>query len=389
MSIGLLLLAPALAAPNPVRFEMDQDLVLDGPIDDVFGLGQRVATRGVVDDNALLVAEERVVDSPVRGDRFSMAQEVRIRAPIAGDVYVVGGDVALEPQGSIAGHLHTLGGDVRIEGPVGGDVVVRAGVLQISAPVAGDVHADVGELVVTRDAAIGGNLTYVAPSSLDGLEPQVAGEVEFLESGEPRAAEPPLPPIPPIPPLPPLPPLPPGLEELEELDRLAELEEEPGFVSGVMSWGFWRTWSWSSRLMVGGLLLVLGGKGAGRVARTLVAQPSKSLGIGFVGATSLLFCSLFALVTIVGFPVGVVGLALLGLALYVTQLVAAQALGDLLLKRFRPEAWGSPFLSMAIGLVPLVLLYPLPWVGWAAWLLATMAGLGATWLHLRGGASPS
>jgi hypothetical protein len=38
---------------------------------------------------------------------------------------------------------------------------------------------------------------------------------------------------------------------------------------------------------------------------------------------------------------------------------------------------------MMVGLVPLVLLGSLPWLGVLVWLTATLAGVGALWMGLR------
>ncbi|MFT7520029.1 MAG: hypothetical protein ACI9MC_002173, partial [Kiritimatiellia bacterium] len=60
-----------------------------------------------------------------------------------------------------------------------------------------------------------------------------------------------------------------------------------------------------------------------------------------------------------------------------------QALGDVILRRFRPDAWGSPVLSMVVGLVPLVLLMSLPWIGGLVWIAVMLLGFGAIFLAAR------
>ena len=122
---------------------------------------------------------------------------------------------------------------------------------------------------------------------------------------------------------------------------------------------------------------------AAGVGRELADRPGASLGLGFVAACVLPVASTLALVTIVPFPLGILGWTAFFVLLYVAQLFAAQAVGDAILKRARPEAVGSPYVSLAVGLVPLVLLVAVPWVGSLAWVLATLAGLGALTLRLR------
>jgi len=102
-----------------------------------------------------------------------------------------------------------------------------------------------------------------------------------------------------------------------------------------------------------------------------------------VGLVLLPVVSLLACVTILPLPLGMLGFLLFAALLFVGQLVTAQAVGDEILRRFRPGTWGSPVMSMAVGLVPLALLASVPWVGGLVWLSATVAGGGAIWLQVR------
>jgi cytoskeletal protein CcmA (bactofilin family) len=340
------------------RFVGDGELTIDEIVEaDLFGAGGEVRVLAAVGDNAFLTGGDVSVEAPIDGDLFVAGGTLTVDAAVDGDVYVVGGEVELSSAAAVAGHVFALGGDVTIDGPVAGSLQVGSGHVVLGGPIGGDVQLEAGEIVVGRGASIGGDLTYTTPTRLPELEAIVAGSVEHVQTPD----------------------------EDEQAAALVEEqeEEESSWLSQLVWWSAFRVWGYGTKLVVGVLLLLLGGAALGRTARKVVERPAESLGLGFVVVSVLPVVSTIALVTVVPFPLGLLGWSMLVIGLYVGQLFAAQALGDLILKRFRPDAWGSPVLSLAVGLVPLVLLTSLPWLGKLVWLVATLFGLGALWLQVR------
>ena len=348
-------LEPAEVTPAP-RFEADEVLHIQGDSSDIFAAADSVYVDAPIGDNAFLAGAEVHIDSAVHGDLFAAGETLYIDAPVHGDVYALGGEVLVGPNGRIDGHLRAAGGEFDIGGPVGGSVMVGAGRVVIGAPIGGDVMLEAGELVFRDGGHVGGDLLYTTPEATPGVDGAVDGAVSWTQS---------------------------DAESIGVDIRLRSDEVEPGFLDSAVSWGFWTGWSLVTKLIVGGVLLLLGGGAAARVGRVLVEKPSQSLGFGVAVFWLLPMASLFACLTLIPLPLGLLGFLTFAALLYVSQLVAAQALGDEILRRFRPGAWGSPAVSMAVGLVPLVLLSSLPWVGPLVWFVATLLGGGAIWLWLR------
>jgi len=343
------------APPAAPRFLGDGELSVDEPSGDLFGMGGAVSVLADVGDNAFLMGGEVSVDAPVHGDLFAMGGQLIVDAPVHGDVYITGGEVRLTELARVDGHVHAAGGEVFVGGAVGGGMSVGAGQLTLDAPIAGDLEIEVGELRLGQHATVAGDVEAVTPTEPTALAAVTAGDFHWEEPAEPEVSAPAAP----------------------------EPEAEAGFVSTAMWWGAMRGWGYLTKLLVGAVLLLLGGRALGGIGRRVVADPARSLGMGFLVVSVLPIASTMALMAVIPFPLGLVGWSLFALLLYVAQLAAAQALGDWLLKRFRPEAWGSPILSLAVGLVPLVVLTGLPWLGTTFWLVATLFGAGAAWLQLR------
>ena len=227
-----------------------------------------------------------------------------------------------------------------------------AGQILIDGPVGGDVDLEAGDVSFGSNASIGGDLSYATPQPIDGLDDRVQGEIEWVE---------------PTP----------------ETVQISEPEPEPGIFASAMSWSFWKMWGYISKLLVGTALFLLGGSVVGGMGRKILDNPSESVGWGLAAMVGLPAISTMALILVIPFPLGVVGYTFYFLGLYLAQLIAAQALGDLILERVQPGAVGRPVLSMAVGLIPLMLAIALPWIGFLVWTLATVFGFGAAWLRLR------
>ncbi len=347
----------ASTVPLPIQVLLDGEVVTGSPVDDLFTVSGKVVVDHEVSDNAFLFAGDVEVQAPVRGDVYVTAGEARIDAPVQGDVYAMGGELELTENAAVAGHVRAFGGQVEVHGPVGGSVEVGAGQLVISSVIGGDVTVQAGQLELIDGATIGGDLDYETPSRGDDIDHRVAGTVQWTRS-----------------------------ELDDDVSGLAidmDADEESSLLAQATWWTLMRGWGYVSKLVVGLVFLALGGAAAGRIARQVVTRPGTSLGAGFVVLAVVPVLSTLAMITVVPFPLGLLGFTLLGVALYLGQLVCAQAVGDLVLKRFRPDAWGSPFLSLAVGLVPLVLLTSVPWIGTLVWGVATVVGVGAVWLCLR------
>jgi cytoskeletal protein CcmA (bactofilin family) len=336
----------------PTRFQSDQEAIFDLPTRDAFGMGQLVRVSTPIDDNAFLMGQNVEVNAPIGGDLFALGQTLTINAPIAGDVYAAGQNVVVTDQGSIAGDLLGGGEHLEISGPVGGDVQVGAETLKLSGPVTGFVEATFANLELGDGASVGGDFDYTSVHPVQGLDGIVRGTARFTEA--------------------------------EEEDLTIEFEEEPpSFASSAGWWMAWTTWSYVAKLLLGSLFLLLGGGAAARVARAVTDEPAQSFGWGFVVACALFIGSIIALVLIVPFPLGVIGLMSFFFLLYAAQIISAQAIGAWALRRFRPDGEPSPFAALALGLVPVVLLGAIPWFGGLVWLAATIAGIGALWISTR------
>lgn len=344
------LLPVATAAPHPIFLGTDDTVEVVDADNDAFVAAESVVVSERIGDNAFLAGQTIRIEAPVDGDLFSASETLRIDAPVHGDVFAVGETIELGPEGRIDGHLWTAGATIEVSGPVFGDVRVGAGELIVNAPIHGDVEAEVGALTFDDGGVVRGDLAYRSPSVSDDAEAATEGTVSWTKATD------------------------------EDGAHIGSPHEHD---SGAGMWTLWTGWRIIGQLIVGAVLLMLGGRTTAAFGEALDARPSESLGLGLVGMVVLPIASVLACLMVLPLPLGMLGLALFGILLYVGQLVAAQALGARLLRRFGPEVNGTPLLHLLVGVVPLAILTGLPFLGGLVGFLVTVLGAGAIGLHLR------
>ncbi len=374
--------------------------------DDLYATGETVRIEGTVRGDLVAVAREIVIDGIVEGDVLAAGQSVSIRGTVGDDARVagqvlhlgegarlgddlIGAGFSLEAaDGSgVGGTVRFFGYQARLAGEVAESVGGGMGALELAGMVRGDVDVEVGPrgegappafwpspvsipsvppgLTVTDGARIGGALRY--SSSTEGRIAEgatVEGGVEFEETAESREAEP------------------------GALERIAE-----------------RARRFVALLLVGALLLWLAPRWTERLAETVRARPLASLGWGvvFLAAAAVGVVALALVIIVLAW---VLGLATLGGL--VAMVIAVGLLGELtlvigvvLLSVYLPPivvglAGGRAviarrFAALALGVLVLLLMTSIPYLGTLITILVLLLGLGSLWLWAvgRAGGEPA
>jgi len=154
--------------------------------------------------------------------------------------------------------------------------------------------------------------------------------------------------------------------------------------SGLSSWSVaWKLWGYLSKLLVGVAFLLLGGRTARLPAQRLRDAPAAGLGFGFVVAVVVPVACVVAIGLIVSLPLGLIGLVLFALAIFLSSLVTSQYLGDWLMRRLTGNTTPSEYAALAVGLLLLTIVGWVPYLGFLIRLTAWILGLGGMFLALR------
>lgn len=374
----------------------------------------------------------------VKGDDVIVAAGTfRLEGTIRGDLIVAGGAITVAPGGVVEGDLIAGGRSIVIEGQVLDDARIAGAVLSVGErAVIGDDLIGAGQSLETRaGSSIRGELVFgggqallagiVAQGARIGagaleLRGRIGGHLVATVGKSGQA--PPFSPLAFLPDLPPMPVVPPGLTVREGARVDGNLrytsEEEVAIPAGVVGGevvhrtpeqapeqpapgkrALDTVRSLGALLVVGLLLLWLAPALVQGGAAVLRSRPGASLGWGLIALFASLFVPLAIVLATVLIAVvlgllslgGLTALAILGgiaalfvyvlalvlVAVYVSKVVAAFLAGRLLLARVKPEWAQGRVAPLLVGVLLLVLLGAVPFLGRLIHLLAVLAGLGA------------
>ncbi len=314
-------------------------VVIDGVITkDLFAFARRVVVRGSIGGNLVAFAEDVTVQGQVGGMILGAGASMDlINATVSGDLWGAGEGVRIDPATQIAGNAMIAARRAGIAGQIEQDVLTFAEKLEVSGMVGRDLDVFARRVHLLNEARIGGDLSLrtdrdnalqQSAASTVGGEVKVHSSKTYSESRDGHAA---------------------GGYYLLQLFRLGS-----AFVAGlVLLWCV----PCLRRLDIGN-----------------TTEGLKAFGIGLLTAVALPVFMLVSAATLVGLPFTVIGFFLLLLAVYFAKILLASFIGRLLpgpLKRMNNYP-----LTLLSGLVVILLVVNIPWVGGFINLALTLVGVG-------------
>lgn len=306
---------------------------------DLFAAGGAVDVDAAVRGDAALAGGTVRLGAPVGQDLYLTGGRLNVAAPVMRNARIAGGNVQIGPKARIAGNLSVAGGDIRIEAPIGGYLQVGGGHVYLDSSVAGDVRVGAGSLELGPNARVAGRLSY---ASREELQKSPQAEVKG------------------------------GIERLP----LPERGREAGKHTGRAFY-----WIWSAGLIVLAAVLaaLLPNISLGAAATVRTRWPW-SLLVGFIALVCIPAALIIAMVTVIGIPLALAALALYFALLLLGYAASGVALGLAALQRWQPAPsarGGTRVLFAALGMLAVVLLASIPWIGGLVALAALLLGVGA------------
>ena len=354
LPLGILLVslphpASAIETRHGVRVTVPTSQTVDASL---FASGQSVEIDGTVNGNLFVSAQRVVIRGTVKGDVFSPSQSVDVEGTVGGSVYTFAHTVTVsgEVKGSImtwaedvevltAGRVQNdvmAGADtVRVNGAVGRDVTCLAGTVQAAGSIGRNLHAHANQILLASTARVGGDLKAYINNRTDlTVEPgaTIRGKTAILQP-------------------------------VHRPSRYTQ----PRFY-------FWQAVRLGAAFLIGLLLNWL----FPSMFTLRLETPGSVLRAGGTGFLVLVVTPIAAIVvcvTLIGLPIGLIGLAFWGMGLYLAKVFVASYVGDGLL---RPKIGPPrPFaLSLLLGLFLLFIAFNLPHIGGWISLLTILLGLG-------------
>ncbi|HMD97520.1 MAG TPA: zf-HC2 domain-containing protein [Terriglobia bacterium] len=364
LSMGLLAglgLAFLLGSPAPATaMERRGGTVVTVPasqtIDDsLFVAGQSVSINGTVNGNVYVWCQRVVIRGDIKGDLFTGNQSLEINGTVEGNVYtysqnvVVRGHVTrglhafsanleVDKDGQVGTDTEAFSGDARVDGAVGRDLNLRVGTLEMTGHVGRNVHVQAGDTI-----------TVFAPARIDGnLEANVnSSDHVHIEPGAAVA----------------------GKTDVHLTEKAPSRYSQPRFY-------VWQAVRLGAALLTGFILFLLFPTlFAGRIESALGTL--SAVGIGFVLLIVPPIAAVAAGITLVGLPMGLLGLMAWIAGLYLAKVFVAAAIGRMLVPPGAdPKRQNVAFaLSLLLGLVIVFVAINLPYIAWLTKFLVLLLGL--------------
>jgi hypothetical protein len=311
---------------------------------DVAAAGGQVDLTGQTTGGVLAAGGTVRIGGTIGRALRAAAGSLSVDATIGSDATLAGGVVNVGPGAEIGRDLVVGGGTVNVSGTIGRNARVRGGDVTVGGTVQGEADIRARKIILLPTARIGGHLRYSSDQQL------------VIESGARIAG---------------------GTERIPTV---------PGHRAGVSTppgLGLWARLGEGAALLVLGLVLLgVTPQGTSAVIAEVEARFGRSLLAGFILVVTAPAAAVLLLFTVIGIPLSVVAMLLYLATLYPGQVFVAGWLGDQIMRWSRRgrEGFRARFVPLVIGTVVLVLLFAIPYAGWAVRLVAVLAGFGALWM---------
>lgn len=301
--------------------------------DNFFAAGYQIKTESNINGDAFLFASKITLKEEVSDNAFIAGQGVEIQGKIAHDLFAIAADLSLDKNSQVLGNAYLGAAIVDLAGTIKGNVYVGADSLKISGTIEGDLKAEVDKLTLDSTAQVKGKITYTSKNEAK------------IVSGATYGA-------------------------MEKKEKVVQ-------AGGWRDKGFWsgKLYSLLGSLLVGIILLTLVPKYFSAIAEIIKNKPWLSLGWGLLFLIITPVIMVIAMVIIIGFPLAMIAAGLYLLAIYLAKIFAGLTVGNLISK----GKW-TPIWALTGGMLIIVLLSIVPWIGGLINFVVILAGLGAIFL---------
>ena len=322
-----------------------------------------VSSEEVVDDDLYVAAETVIIDGRINGDVWAAARNVTVNGVVSGSVNAAGERV--DVNGDVGQSVRAAGNRLRIVGNVARDVIVGANEVEVASPVGVARDLVVGANNLRVNTLIQGDIkgSGVSVTITNGVEGSVELWVDTLTllptaniQGDltyhsENVAD-----------------IQSGAQILGDITHNLDTREEDFSMTERFSSGLGITGNVIGFLMAfvaGVVLIFIAPSRLTSVVESIRTRPGASLGWGAIALFATPIAATIVLITVVGIPVSLITLALLGIAIYLSQIPVSLFIGRWIIGYFS-KAEGQAIMvgALALGLVILRLFTdnPIRWL---------------------------
>ena len=320
--------------------------------EDIYIAGGNVLSAGYASADLIAAGGTVLVSGKVGGDLTAAGGSVTVLGNVTDDVRAAGGNLLL--QGDVGGDVVLAGGQLTVGGSVSGDLLAGGGTVRVDAPVSGDVRIGGGDVYL--NSAISGNVDVYTDKLTLGKGARIAGNLIYAAGKEATMEE--------------------GAVVSGEVTfNKRERTVSVGGIVAIISLALIGTTL--AQLAAALLLGLVFGRFAVRLVEVAAAKPLLEVGRGLIVCIVLPVASLMLLWSLIGIPLGILGLLLFATTIVYLWIMTPVLLGSFAYRSFFGGEFDVNWKSILLGVFIYALLGLVPIVGWLAQFILMLLTLGA------------
>lgn len=307
--------------------------------DDLFLLvGNQMTLGGDFKHNLWGLGNQILLTGSAKRNVRLMGKTIQLKGSVEGNILMIGKTIKIAPTATIGGDIHMLGNSIILEGATQNDVSITATrVVTISGTIGGNLDIIAPEIILQRDAHIGGHLTYTASKELVPAAGMVSGKLT------------------------------------RTIPQRASSFSKARLLAQIM-WFF-------AALIAGIPFVVLFPMTTAMATQFVRTAPWKCLWVGVLCALALPVFGLMSASSGIGLPLGALILGGWGFMAYTSRIIMGLVIGTLILRK-KNTSIGHVLRSMALGLAVIYIGTAIPSISLSVHITIVSMGMGALLLSL-------
>ncbi len=308
---------------------------------DLMSAGGTLTSNGNIEKDFIGVGKTIFIGGSVGDDIIIASQKSTIEAEVEGDVIAAGGEIELSKESVINGNVYTYGGTTIIKGHVKGSIKCVGGDIFISGIVEKNANLEAsGSIAFLTGARILGDLKYKYAEEIVNLSEKniVSGNISF-----------------------------------------EKIREKRKYFSGYKI--LFELWSLIASIIVGILMIIFLKRNVRGTIILIKRKIFTSFGIGAAVLIGIPILILLLLIFVITIPAGLILLAIYLIIAYICRIYVGILLGNYLLKR-PLEGEQKYYLPLILGLIIIAVVSNIPYIDWLVSLIVSILGMGGIAIYL-------
>jgi cytoskeletal protein CcmA (bactofilin family) len=323
------------------------DMKIDGTVNgDLIAMCKSIVVNGTINGDLIAFSQDITINGEVKGSVRVAGTNLTVSGTVDHNINSFGTEINLTPSSTVAWDVLVAGVNGNFNGIIGGNLHGNIAAASIAGKIGKNVDLKVEDsnnsnsgLLITKDAIIGGDLTYTAKREVKIESPSSIVGVTSHQK------------------------------------ETSETETPINIITKIF-------YKLSALILIGLILISLKKKVFYTVAKILETKNWQATLIGLGLLILMPIVILFFSLTIIGIPLALILLAAYLIMLPISAIFCSFFVSDLIIKNTYKKPINA-FVTLIIGLIIFTLLASIPYLGWSFVLVFITYGLGGILINIK------